>query len=87
MKLPYLAGGAMMDVKDIIESTKYLSAKERALIARCMISSLETRQDNGVDPAWSELAQKRFTELISGNTRPVSARKSRGTYKGKTCRT
>ncbi len=62
----------MMDVKDIIESTKYLSAKERALIARCMISSLETRQDNGVDQAWAELAQKRFTELISGNTKPVS---------------
>ncbi len=61
-----------MDVKDIIESTKYLSARERALIARCMISSLETRQDNGVDQAWAELAQKRFTELISGNTKPVS---------------
>ncbi len=61
-----------MDVKDIIESTKYLSAKERALIARCMISSLETRQDNGVDQAWAELAQKRFAELISGKTKPVS---------------
>ncbi|MEA3434936.1 MAG: addiction module protein [Thermodesulfobacteriota bacterium] len=71
-----------MDVKDIIESSKYLSAKERALIAHCMISSLETRQDDGVDQAWAELAQKRFTELVSGKTSPVSWEKIKKDVKG-----
>ncbi len=71
-----------MDVKDIIESSKYLSAKERVLIAHCMISSLETRQDDGVDQAWAELAQKRFTELVSGKTSPVSWEEIKKDVKG-----
>jgi putative addiction module component (TIGR02574 family) len=61
-----------VNVKQIIESTKYLSAKERAMVARCLISSLETKQDEGVDQAWSELAQKRFAELVSGEVEAVS---------------
>ena len=61
-----------MDVKQIIEGSKYLSAKERALVAHCLISSLETRQDEGVDQAWAELAQKRYSELVSGEIEPVS---------------
>jgi len=61
-----------MDVKQIIEGSKYLSAKERALVAHCLISSLETRQEEGVDQAWAELAQKRYSELVSGKIEPVS---------------
>ncbi|MCF6186901.1 MAG: addiction module protein [Desulfobulbaceae bacterium] len=61
-----------MDVRQIIESAKYLNATEKAMIAHCMIASLETRQDEGVDQAWAELAQKRFTELISGEIESIS---------------
>lgn len=61
-----------MDVRQIIESAKYLNAKEKAMVAHCLISSLETRHDEGVDQAWAELAQKRFEELSSGEVESVS---------------
>lgn len=60
-----------MNVKQVIESTKHLSAKEKAMVAHCLISSLETRQDDGVDQAWGELAQRRFEALASGEVEPV----------------
>ena len=52
--------------KQIIENMRELSAEERALVAHCLISSLETIQDEGVDEAWADLAEKRFTDLESG---------------------
>ena len=61
-----------MDVKQVIESAKYLTAKEKAMVAHCLIASLETKQDEEVDQAWVELAQKRFAELISGEVESVS---------------
>ena len=61
-----------MSIKQVIEKTKHLSPKERALVAHCLISSLETRQDEGVDQAWADLAEKRYEELISGQVEPVS---------------
>ena len=61
-----------MDVKQVIESAKYLNAKEKAMVAHCLIASLETKQDEGVDQAWVELAQKRFAELITGEVESVS---------------
>ena len=71
-----------MNVKDIIKNSKYLSSKERALIAHCMISSLETRQDEDVDQAWAELAQKRFAELVSEQTGPVTWEEIKKDVKG-----
>ena len=61
-----------MSIKQVIEKSKYLSPKERALVAHCLISSLETRQDEGVDQAWVDLAEKRYEELVSGQVEPVS---------------
>ncbi len=58
--------------KQIIESIKDLSPDERALIAHCLISSLETRQDEGVDDAWAELSEKRLMALKSGKVKGVS---------------
>ncbi len=59
-------------VREFIEKTKCLSSAERALIAHCLISSLDTRQDEGVDQAWGELAERRYEEMISGKVAPVS---------------
>ncbi|MEK7280564.1 MAG: addiction module protein [Nitrospirota bacterium] len=56
----------------VIEEVKHLNAQERALIAHCLISSLETTQDDGVDLAWAELAEKRYDELITGKVKSVS---------------
>ena len=61
-----------MDINQIIESVKQMSAREKATIAHCLIASLETRQDKGVDQAWAELARERFDELASGKVKPVS---------------
>jgi hypothetical protein len=46
--------------KQVIENIKVLSADERALIAYCLISSLESRLDEGVDEAWGALTEKRY---------------------------
>lgn len=58
--------------KQVIENIRNLSSDERALVAHCLISSLEIKHDDSVDEAWSELAQKRFMELESGTTKGVS---------------
>ena len=59
-------------VKNIIQEAKQLNAHERAFIARCLISSLETQQDDEVDSAWAKLAEQRYDELISGKVKGVS---------------
>lgn len=56
----------------VIEEVKHLNAQERALVAHCLISSLETKQDDGVDMAWAELAEKRYNELLTGKVKSVS---------------
>ena len=61
-----------MSIKQVIEKSKHLNPKERALVAHCLISSLETKQDEGVDQAWADLAEKRYEELVSGKVEPVS---------------
>lgn len=71
-----------MNVKQVIESVKHLNAKEKAMIAHCLIYSLETKQDEGVDQAWGELAQKRFAELVSGEVETVSWKDIKEKVKG-----
>jgi len=61
-----------MSISQVIEESKFLSPNERALVAHCLISSLETKQDEGVDQAWAELSEKRYAELISGKVKSVS---------------
>ena len=58
--------------KQILENVKQLNPKERALMAHVIISSLDTVIDEEVDLAWSELAQKRYNDLVSGNVKPVT---------------
>lgn len=59
-------------LNQVIEEVKHLTAQERALVAHCLISSLETKQDEGVDMAWAELAEKRYNELLTGTVKSVS---------------
>ncbi len=58
--------------KQVIENIENLSSEEKALVARCLISSLEEKHDDCVDQAWGELAKKRFAELDSGEVKGVS---------------
>ncbi len=58
--------------KRIVEDIKNLSAGERALVAHCLISSLESKQEDGVDEAWLDLAEKRYLALVSGEVQGLS---------------
>jgi putative addiction module component (TIGR02574 family) len=69
-------------LKQVIEDIKKLSANERALVAHCLISSLETQQDENVEEAWAELAEKRYTELVAGEVEPVSWEEVKKEVKG-----
>ena len=60
--------------KQVIQNIGDLSSDEKALVAHCLISSLETRHDDSVDKAWGELANKRFSELESGAVKSISWR-------------
>jgi hypothetical protein len=42
------------------------------MVAHCLIASLDTRQNNDVENAWAKVAQKRFSELASGEIESVS---------------
>jgi len=59
-------------LKQVIEKIESLSSDEKALVAHCLISSLEVKHDDSVDEAWGELAARRFSELESGATKGVS---------------
>jgi len=58
--------------KQVIQNIGDLSSDEKALVAHCLISSLETKHDDSVDKAWGELANKRFSELESGAVKSIS---------------
>ena len=57
--------------KQVVENIGNLSSDEKALVAHCLISSLEVQHDDNVDQAWAELAQKRFAELKSSEVEGV----------------
>lgn len=59
-------------MKQVIETIKELSADERALVAHCLISSLDEVHDDDVEKAWLEIAEKRYSELESGAVKGVS---------------
>ncbi|WP_250655748.1 addiction module protein [Alkalimarinus coralli] len=61
-----------MSIKQVLESTKHLNSSERAMLAHCLISSLDSTQDQGVEEAWGKLAEKRFQQLESGEVKGVS---------------
>ncbi|MCF6354976.1 MAG: addiction module protein [Candidatus Polarisedimenticolaceae bacterium] len=66
----------------VIESIRELSSDERALVAHCLISSLESKQDDGVDEAWAKLAEKRYCELESGAVKGISWQEIKNRVKG-----
>ncbi len=59
-------------LEQVFKDVNYLTTGEKALVAHCLIDSLDTEQDDSVDSAWVELAERRFTELVSGEVKAVS---------------
>ncbi len=58
-------------VSKIIEDVKLLSAKDRAFLARYLIFSLDTTQDENADEKWAIVAKNRYEELKSGIVNPL----------------
>jgi putative addiction module component (TIGR02574 family) len=56
----------------ILNEALSMSAAERAMLAHCLISSLDQPKDKNVDAEWIRLAQKRLTDLENGSVEPVS---------------
>lgn len=59
-------------LEKVIEEAKALSANDRALLAHCLISSLDKTQDDNVDAAWTLLAEQRLAELESGEMQGIT---------------
>lgn len=59
-------------MKDVIASIKELTPHERATLAHCLISSLDAVNEQGVDDAWSDVAEQRFAQLLSGEVKALT---------------
>ncbi len=68
--------------KQVIENIRELSPNERALVAHCLISSLESENDEDVDGVWAALVEKRYLELESGSVKGVSWEDIKNEVKG-----
>ncbi len=68
--------------KQVIENIRELSPNERALVAHCLISSLESENDEDVDGVWAALVEKRYLELESGSVKGGSWEDIKNEVKG-----
>lgn len=71
-----------MSIKQVLESAKALTNSEKAMLAHCLISSLDAAQDDGVEDAWGRLAEKRLSELESGKVSGISWDQLKSEIKG-----
>jgi hypothetical protein len=68
--------------RQVIAKIGELSSDEKALVAHCLISSLEEKTEDGVDEAWAELAEKRYLELESGAVKGATWQEVKNVVKG-----
>lgn len=59
-------------MKEMLESIKGMSSSEKALLAHCIISSLDNVSDENVDEDWLAIAEERYSQLLSGDVKPVT---------------
>lgn len=60
------------ELEQVLAKAKALSVNERALLAHCLISSLEQQHDEDVDAAWMAVAEQRLVALESGQVQGVT---------------
>ena len=59
-------------MKEVLESIKSMSSSEKALLAHCILSSLDKVSEENVDDTWLSIAEERYAQLASGAVKPVS---------------
>lgn len=55
----------------MVRKSHVRKSDDKALLAHCLIGSLETAPQDGVDEAWLALAEKRYPERESGVVKGV----------------
>ncbi len=61
-----------MTMKELIEAVVSLPVEERAIVADAVLRSLDAPESE-IDRKWAQVAQRRLSELRSGQTKPVQA--------------
>jgi len=56
----------------ILNEALSMSPEDRAVIAHCLISSLERLMEENIDEEWLNLAVQRLSELENNSVKPVS---------------
>ena len=59
-------------VESVLNEALSMSPSERAMVAHCLISSIDEPADENVEQEWLTLARKRLAELESGEVKPVT---------------
>ena len=59
-------------LKIMLENIEQLSLKEKALAAHCILTSMNSRTEDNVESDWLKLAEKRSSELESGEVKGIS---------------
>ncbi len=59
-----------MTMKEIIEAVVSLPVEERAIVADAVLRSLDAPESE-IDRKWTEVAQRRLSELQSGQVKPI----------------
>lgn len=59
-------------LEHVFKEVSHLSLQEKAFVAHCLIASLDSEQEDNFDALWADLAEKRFSELVSGKIKAVS---------------
>jgi len=57
-------------MKELIEAVVSLPVEERAIVADSVLRSLNA-PDSEIDRKWAQVAQRRLTELRSGEVKPI----------------
>ena len=59
-------------LKIMLENIEQLSLKEKALAAHCLLTSMNSDSEDGVESDWLKLAEKRSKQLESGEVTGIS---------------
>jgi Putative addiction module component len=59
-------------MKEVLESIKGMSSSEKALLAHCILSSLDKVSEENVDDTWLSIAEERYAQLASGGVKAIS---------------
>lgn len=61
-----------VNIERILKDAIALCAEDRAMVAHCLIASLESEQESEAGEAWGQLVERRFADFEAGKTKAIS---------------